>query len=123
MESALMIVPPKRSASSRPAPDFPLAVGPAIRMALIGTGEALGSGDRHRDEAEPALRVGDQQQHRFPPRFLYRGDPRHDLLWVAHPLLGDLDDDIARLHVLLGRGAVGLDFRDHHALDAFANAE
>ena len=42
---------------------------------------------------------------------------------VAHPLLGDLDDDVPRLHVLLGGGAVRLDIGDHHALDALADAE
>ena len=42
MLSALMTVPPSRSASAIASPDLPLAVGPAIRMARA-VGMSLGS--------------------------------------------------------------------------------
>src|ERR1700733_16201498 len=40
MESALMIVPPRCSASLRAKADLPLAVGPAMRM-MLGTSNVL----------------------------------------------------------------------------------
>src|SRR5262245_39378271 len=123
MESALMTVPPRRQASSRPTPDLPLAVGPAIRTALIGTGGAYRSGDGHRNEAEPTLGVGNQQQHRLSARPPHRRDPGDDFPRIVHPLLGDLDNDIARFHVLLRRRAVRDDFGDHYALDGLADME
>src|SRR5919106_2776100 len=121
MESALMTVPRNLSASASAAADLPLAVGPAIRIALgTLTGEPLAR--RHGDESELALGVGQKQQHRAATRLLYRKEPRHHVLRLLHLLLGDLDDDVARLHLLLCGRAVRPHPGDDHAFDRLADA-
>src|SRR5665648_76210 len=122
MESALMIVPPSRSASSRAAADLPLAVGPAMRMAVGRRGSAVTLAGGHGDEAQLALGVGEQQQNAPAPRALDRQQPGDNVLRLPDLFLGDFDDDIARLDVLLRRRAVGLDVGDDHAFDACADA-
>src|SRR5689334_19977146 len=98
MESALMTTPPKRWARPRAAADLPLAVGPAMRMALGRPASGVTSrARRHGDEAKLALGVGQQKQHRFPARFLHREHPRFHVLRLLHLLLRHLDDDLAGL--------------------------
>src|SRR3954469_18761772 len=53
MESALMIVPPSAWASLSASADLPLAVGPAMRMAVGMISEL----DRHRYRMQPAWQL------------------------------------------------------------------
>src|SRR5512145_2974714 len=99
-----MTVPPRRSASASAAADLPLAVGPAMRMALCTLSrESLAR--RHGNESQFALGVGQQQQYLAPAGFLDRLQARHHVLRLLHLLLGDLDDHVAGFHVLLRRRA------------------
>src|SRR4029453_9250488 len=134
MESALMTVPPRRSASSTAAADLPLAVGPAIRMAL-GRLPCAGrwvtsrppfvarvSAGWHGDESELALAVRQQEQHRAPAGFSHRRQSRLHVLRLPNLLLGDLDNDVAGLYVLLRRRTVRLDIDHDDAFDRGADA-
>ena len=96
-----MIVPPRRPASSRPAPDFPLAVGPAIRTADRHGEARLRRPAPRRSGARPLSRRSAAAP--ISARFLHRGDPRTTSSgsltrsWVTSTI-------IPRLHVLLGGG-------------------
>src|SRR5262245_46111096 len=119
MESALMTVPPRRSARMSAAADLPLAVAPAIRMALgrlACAGRWVTSpfvpgvlAGWHGDESELTLAVRQQEQHRTPAGFSHRQQTRLHVLRLPHLLLGDLDDHVAGLHILLRRRTVRLD--------------
>ena len=52
----------------------------------------------------------------FRPDFFIASTPGQNLFWISHPLLGNFDDDVAGLHILLRRRAVRIDLGDHHPL-------
>ena len=77
--------------------------------------------EAQRDEAQVALAV-DQQQDRLLALLLRLVDLGHHLGRRADLLLADLDDQVARPQVLLGRRGPAVDLGDHHALGVLGQA-
>ena len=73
---------------------------------------------RTRDEAQFALAVRDQQQHRLLAVLLELIDALLDVGGVSDRFLRHLDDDVAGGEPLFGGVGVAIDTGDDHALDA-----
>src|SRR6516165_4775410 len=90
-------------------------MGPRVRLDDILRSYLL---QRQRHEAQFALGVRDQQQHRFLTVLLQLIDALLDVSGIAHRLLRDLDDDLAGGKPLVGGVRIALDTGDDDALDA-----
>src|SRR5689334_23354835 len=78
--------------------------------------------DLHRHEAEVAIFVGEEKERRLATILLQLIDALVHVLGVLYRLLGDFDDDVARLDAFLRRGTAVADGGDDDAVDTVLDA-
>ena len=121
-----MTVPPKAlAASSSARPGFATRRGARDQamFALRRQGRTRCQATGTATKRSPPLASEMSSSTDFRPDFFTAAIRATTSCGIVHPLLGDFDDDVAGLHVLLRRGAVRIDLGDHHALDALADME